>query len=86
MDLVRHVDVARPRQAIVRSRIHLCKEMGIQIIAEGVETAAKRDFLFDQGIELMQGYLFAKPAFRAEAKLESSAFDVQRPAPMALWV
>jgi len=42
----------------------MCRELGTQVIAEGVETVAERDCLRDLGIELMQGYLFAKPAFK----------------------
>ena len=74
MDLIRNVDVNRPRQAIVRSLVQLCKDMNIQVIAEGIETPGERDFLADAGIRLMQGYLFAKPAFRAVAPLDYSVF------------
>ena len=63
MDLIRNVDTNRPRQAIVRSLVRLCEELGIPVVAEGIETAGERDFLHDAGIRLMQGYLFAKPAF-----------------------
>ncbi len=69
MDLIRGIDTNRPRQAIVRSLVRLCEELNIQVIAEGIETSAERDFLQDTGIHLMQGYLFAKPAFRAVAEL-----------------
>lgn len=74
MDLIRNVDVSAPRQAIVRSLIQLCKEMDIKVIAEGIETVGERDFLRDACIRLMQGYLFAKPAFRSVATLDPSAF------------
>jgi EAL domain-containing protein (putative c-di-GMP-specific phosphodiesterase class I) len=74
MDLVRHVDTNRARQAIVRSLVRLCEELDIQVIAEGIETRGERDYLYDQGIHLMQGYLFARPAFRALAPLAPHAF------------
>lgn len=76
MDLIRNVDTNRSRQAIVRNLVHLCEEMGIQVVAEGIETPAERDFLFDVGIRLMQGYLFAKPAFRAVAAVDAAALDL----------
>lgn len=79
MDLIRNVDTNRPRQAIVRSLVSLCKDMNIQVVAEGIETLGERDFLRDAGIHLMQGYLFAKPAFRAIAELNASAMDVKHP-------
>lgn len=69
MDLIRGVDTNRPRQAIVRSLVRLCEELNILVIAEGIETPAERDFLHDTGIHLMQGYLFAKPAFRSVAEV-----------------
>lgn len=78
MDLVRHVDASRPRQAIVRNLARLCEEMGITVIAEGIETPAERDFVVDCGIRLMQGYLFAKPALRAMAPLREEAFAPAR--------
>jgi len=77
MDLIRNVDTNRARQAIVRNLVRLCEDMGIQVVAEGIETPAERDFLFDAGIRLMQGYLFAKPAFRAAATVDALALDVQ---------
>ena len=70
MDLIRNVDSNRPRQAIVRNLVRLCAEMGIEVIAEGIETLGERDFLLDAGIGLMQGYLFAKPAFRSIAAVK----------------
>lgn len=74
MDLIRGVDLNPARQAIVRSLVSLCREMAITLIAEGVETNSERDFLLDQGIELMQGYLFARPAFRAMATIHPDAY------------
>ena len=74
MDLVRHVDTSRPRQAIVRNLARLCEEMGITVIAEGIETLGERDFVADCGIRLMQGYLFAQPALRAMAPLREEGF------------
>ena len=74
MDLVRNIDSSRPRQAIVRGLMRLCEDMGIQVIAEGIEKPAERDFLADQGVRLMQGYLFARPAFRALAAVDVAAW------------
>lgn len=69
MGLVRNVDSDRARRTIVRSMVRMCEEMRIQVIAEGVETAAERDALRDVGIHLMQGYFFARPAFKAMASV-----------------
>jgi EAL domain-containing protein (putative c-di-GMP-specific phosphodiesterase class I) len=49
------------KQKLVRSIIALCTELGIQLVAEGIETAGERDTLVTLGGDLCQGYLFAKP-------------------------
>lgn len=48
-------------EAIVRTVIGLGANMGLSVIAEGVETAAQHQFLLDNGCEQFQGYLFSKP-------------------------
>ncbi|MNT68897.1 Cyclic di-GMP phosphodiesterase Gmr [compost metagenome] len=65
MALVRGIDTDVPRQRIVAGVQAICTDLGIRVIAEGIETVGERDFLAAQGITLMQGYLFAKPAFKA---------------------
>ena len=47
--------------AITRATIRLGHELGIEVLAEGVETAAQRDFLLAAGCKLGQGFYFAKP-------------------------
>lgn len=65
MALVRGVDTDSVRQRIVGGVLRICSDLGIRVIAEGIETSGERDFLAVSGVTLMQGYLFAKPAFRA---------------------
>ncbi len=47
--------------AIVRTIITLGQSLGLEVIAEGVETETARDFLAAQGCERYQGFYFAKP-------------------------
>lgn len=63
MHLVRGIESRGPRQAIVRGIARTCADLGIEIIAEGVETEAEFTWLRQEGIELFQGLLFAGPAF-----------------------
>lgn len=54
----------RPRaRSIVESLVKLCADLGVSVIAEGVETVEEFNAIRDCGIRLMQGYLFARPAF-----------------------
>jgi diguanylate cyclase (GGDEF)-like protein len=52
--------------AIVRATIDLARNLGLRIVAEGVETEAMWDALRDQGATLAQGYLISKPLPAAE--------------------
>ncbi len=74
MALVRDIDTLRPKQAIVRGIIAICADLGITVLAEGIETPGERDFLAHAGVTLMQGYLFCKPAFKAIGKIAPGAW------------
>ena len=65
MKLIRGIERNGPRQAIVRAVNQLCIDLGIDVVAEGVETQPEYAWLARQGIRLFQGYLFAKPAFES---------------------
>ncbi len=65
MALLRGIDAHRERQIVVSGIVRICNELGVRVLAEGVETRAEFDFLRTLEIDLFQGYLFAKPAFRA---------------------
>ncbi len=47
--------------AIARMIIVLAESLGLNVIAEGVETVSQRDFLATQGCVDYQGYLFSRP-------------------------
>ncbi len=47
--------------AIVRTIIAMTEALGLDVIAEGVETEAQREFLDNNGCHAFQGYLFSKP-------------------------
>jgi EAL domain-containing protein (putative c-di-GMP-specific phosphodiesterase class I) len=63
MDLLRGIDSSTPRRLIVEAVVGLCARFGIRLVAEGIETRAELDAVRSLGIELVQGYLLAKPAF-----------------------
>tara|TARA_R110000782_G_scaffold19075_18_gene51925 strand:- start:2752 stop:3339 length:588 start_codon:yes stop_codon:yes gene_type:complete len=63
MGLIRDIDKKLARQLIVKNCLNLFGELNITVIAEGVETREEMSWLRDAGVELMQGYYFAKPGF-----------------------
>lgn len=64
MELTRGIDADRARRSIVKAILAVCDDLAIIPIAEGIETVDEARTLRDLGVTLMQGYLFAKPAFR----------------------
>ncbi|MDY7560435.1 MULTISPECIES: EAL domain-containing protein [unclassified Pseudomonas] len=65
MALTRGIDKDRARRAIVESIALLSNRLNITVVAEGIETSEERDALLELGVELMQGYLFARPVIGA---------------------
>ncbi|MDO9103942.1 MAG: EAL domain-containing protein [Methylovulum sp.] len=59
--LVQNVDALPIKQSIVAALIAISLANNIEVLAEGVETEAERDYLMAQGVSKMQGYLFGKP-------------------------
>jgi len=48
--------------AIVRAVLSMCRDLGIPVVAEGVETEAQADRLAELGCSHVQGYLFGRPS------------------------
>jgi EAL domain-containing protein (putative c-di-GMP-specific phosphodiesterase class I) len=53
-------------RAIARAVIGLGHNLGLQVLAEGVETAAQRDFLAEAGCDVFQGYFHGRPMTPAQ--------------------
>lgn len=62
MSLVRGVDTEPMKQRLISAITGVCRDMKIQVVAEGIETVGERDTIVSLGCDLLQGYLFAKPA------------------------
>jgi EAL domain-containing protein (putative c-di-GMP-specific phosphodiesterase class I)/CheY-like chemotaxis protein len=61
MSLVRNVHQSAIRQRLIGSMASLCREMGMQVVAEGVEVVEELDTVSGCGCGLLQGYFLAKP-------------------------
>ena len=68
----RDIEDKKRADLIVCDTIKLAKKLGMQIVAEGIETREQVDFLAGQHCDLIQGFYFAKPLPVAE--FEERAF------------
>ena len=58
---VRNIGTKSSDSMIVQTIIGMAHNLGIEVIAEGVETHAQRDFLLGAGCRIYQGFLFGRP-------------------------
>ena len=63
------------KQCILSAVQQVCKDLRIEIIAEGVETADEFHWLNEAGISIFQGYYFARPAFEALPDVANKVFN-----------
>jgi diguanylate cyclase (GGDEF)-like protein/PAS domain S-box-containing protein len=63
---IRDILIDQDDAVIVKTIITMAKNLGMDVIAEGVETEAQRAFLNQHGCQVCQGYVFSKPVTLAE--------------------
>ncbi len=63
---VREIADGRPFPPFVQAILSLAEAIGLEVVAEGVETAAQRDALRARGCRRMQGFWFGRPMPEAE--------------------
>ena len=63
---IRNLKPASKELALCKAMIVMAHELGIKVIAEGIETEEQRDLLIAAGCESGQGYLFARPMVAAD--------------------
>lgn len=73
---VRDLDKGAEAAAILLCVVNVGRALGLEVIAEGVETAEQARFLRSSGCHQMQGYLFGRPLAIREA---DAAFSLSRP-------
>ncbi|TGL09115.1 EAL domain-containing protein [Leptospira levettii] len=70
MELIRNIHTNSVARKLTKAIADVCHEIGILVIAEGVETLEELKVLVDMGINLYQGYLFSKPAFESAGEIQ----------------
>lgn len=71
MALLRDIDKNKRRQTIVEHAVRMCRDLNVEVIAEGIETYEELSLVCDLGVELVQGFYLARPAFQALATVPS---------------
>lgn len=72
---VRNIGVRAGDDVIVQTIIGMARTLELEVIAEGVETTAQRDFLARHGCDLYQGYLFGRPVALAQFQAMAAALS-----------
>jgi EAL domain-containing protein (putative c-di-GMP-specific phosphodiesterase class I)/ActR/RegA family two-component response regulator len=62
ISLTRDVDAHRPQRALAAALVSFADELGMSVIAEGVERQEEQDTLIELGVRLGQGYFMGRPA------------------------
>ncbi len=66
---VQNLENSKEDRAIARTIIELGRGLGLTVLAEGVETQEQKEFIYQSGCELMQGYFFSKPISAEAAEI-----------------
>jgi EAL domain-containing protein (putative c-di-GMP-specific phosphodiesterase class I) len=59
--LIHGIDLEPVKKKVVGSIVSVSRDLGVTVIAEGIETAAERDAAAEVGADLLQGFFFRRP-------------------------
>jgi EAL domain-containing protein (putative c-di-GMP-specific phosphodiesterase class I) len=76
-EFIRFVDTSHRRRSICEALIDLGHQLGIEVVAEGVETPQQRDILAQANCDYLQGYLLSRPISALDLERLSSATPAQ---------
>lgn len=81
MSLVQRIDTDPARRALASALIAFARDIGSELVAEGVETDAELNALTKLGVKVAQGYLLSEPLQQSEMnELARISFGRSRPA------
>lgn len=75
--LISDIHANRRKQAIVRSLVRLCRDLDILVICEGIESHEEYETIRELGVNLMQGFYFARPGFESLTPVNFSFLDAR---------
>jgi EAL domain-containing protein (putative c-di-GMP-specific phosphodiesterase class I) len=75
--LITNIDANHARQVIVSGVIRIAADLGIKVVAEGVETHGEYAWLRRAGIDDFQGFYFARPAFEQLGVVDEALFELE---------
>jgi EAL domain-containing protein (putative c-di-GMP-specific phosphodiesterase class I) len=64
-----HCDTKAAKQSFLKKAVHIARELGIQVLAEGIERKEELDYCRELGVDLAQGYYIGKPAKEAKVPI-----------------
>ncbi len=80
MFLIRDIGQDKTRQVICKGIVRICRELGMEVIAEGIEPSDELHCLQDIDVNLFQGYHLARPSFESLAEINPEVLtSVPRP-------
>lgn len=81
--LVQDCDQDRVRLAIIASLVALGAELGIKVVAEGIERREEAEALRGTGLRFMQGYFFSRPVFEGLAHPQDALASLETLRPLS---
>ena len=73
-ELITDIHMHPRKQAIIKGIILVCHELKLELLAEGIELKEEYLWLKGQGIDLFQGYYFARPGFESLPEVDIEKF------------
>ena len=75
--LIRTLECDHRARTMVSGFIGLFQNLGLEVVAEGVETALQHEFLFAAGCDMAQGWLYGKPAPARFAPVSAQSMEAR---------
>jgi EAL domain-containing protein (putative c-di-GMP-specific phosphodiesterase class I) len=77
INLIRDIHLSQPRQRLLRTINRVARDLGVRIIAEGIESEDEARICKELGCELGQGYLFGHPSPAPTGDVEPETWELE---------